>query len=228
MVSLAWSLTIFSRHQSLGSFLCYEETGCDLRSVSAFVAVDLKGPPLLEPWEVWGRNGAALQLISQILPTLVQAACLQAYHTWEARWVPPGELGVWRWRRQLGILGVSVPCSQQLTAETLQEPEIPRQSFPQAWCLARKPPNAIIKNSRRVWKISAIFAADLILAVKLKIRRSQQSRLLPPLQWGCCWPVQLLHGHVGGRELCSERCHRAGARCVSPAVIIAVLVRTGA
>lgn len=75
-----------------------------------------------------------------------------------------------------------MPASWCLSAETLQEPEIPPHFFSKAWCLARKLLNRIIKNSWRVWKILAIFASDLILAVKLKIRRSQQSRLLPPLR----------------------------------------------
>lgn len=71
-----------------------------------------------------------------------------------------------------------------LTAETLQEPEIPPHFFSKAWCLARKPLNGIIQNSWWVWKILAIFADDLILTVKQKICRLQQSRLLPPLQQG--------------------------------------------
>lgn len=98
-----------------------------------------------------------------------------------------------------------------------------------ALCLARKPLNRIIKNSWRVWEILAIFAGDLILAVKLKIHRLQQTRLVPPLQGGrflmngtaalqACWQC------AGG--LCTDLA--LSTLCIPRRIITMVLVRTRA
>lgn len=87
-----------------------------------------------------------------------------------------------------------------------------------------------MKNSWRVWKTLAIFAGDLILAVRLKIRRSQQSRLVPPLQGGrflmngtaalqACWQ------HAGGR--CTDLA-AVSTLCIPRRIITMVLVRTRA
>lgn len=115
------------------------------------------------------------------------------------------------------IKGYGVRASLLLSV-WLQKPcRSPKYHFTsKAWCLARKPLNRIIKKSWRVWKTLAIFAGDLILAVKLKIRRLQQSRLVPPLQGGSFWwMAQLLCRHVGSMQEDTALTWRLWARCVS-------------
>lgn len=91
---------------------------------------------------------------------------------------------VWQFWRQLRIMEWEHSCLLVSDSRNLAGACSTSSFLFKGMVLSHETSTQNTQDSWRVWKILAIFASDLILAVKLKIRRSQQSRLLPPLRWG--------------------------------------------
>lgn len=91
---------------------------------------------------------------------------------------------VWQFWRQIRIMEWEHSCLLVSDSRNLAGACSTSSFLFKGMVLSHETSTQNTQDSWRVWKILAIFASDLILAVKLKIRRSQQSRLLPPLRWG--------------------------------------------